>query len=36
MIEMKMLMAEEPLIHLKRMKIRRARSNMSRMSAKDI
>jgi hypothetical protein len=33
---MNMLMAEEPLIHLKRMKMRSARSNMSRMSVSDI
>jgi hypothetical protein len=32
----KMLIAEDPLIHLKRMKIRIARSNMSRMSVNDI
>ena len=35
-IATKMLIAEEPLIHLNRMKIRMARSNMSRMSVNDI
>jgi hypothetical protein len=35
-METKMLIADDPLIHLNRKKIRSARSNMSRMSAKDI